>query len=604
MAMAWIRQRVLTACAVLAACGGDDVVPSDGDQTTSTSTGSAQVPDTTGSTTASTPDPVTTGDSDSTTDAPDPTTGGSDGPELPSPKIPTSTFVEVTEAAGLSFDPGRLQNAPHCIIDHVASPQGGDYCVPERFLGAVAVGDYDGDGWPDVYFTAIGRAGILMRNLGDGTFADATMAAGLDAAPRAGGIAWADIEGDGDLDLMLTNFGGLAHRLYVNDGHGHFADEAARRGVEFRSSRQHTGTGIAVGDYDRDGYVDLFIAQWRSSLIMGPSADYNRLLRNRGAEAPGYFEDVTAAQGFDFQAVAAEAGAVPGAYGFAPAFVDLDGDGWPELAVTGDYGTSRLFWNDEGTFVDGTDDSGVGTDKHGMGSAFGDYDGDGDLDWFVTAIELYDGTGGNRMYRNDGARAFTDVTDPLGVRNGGWGWGTSFFDAELDGDLDLTMAAGWPNQHFGEDPVRLWRNDGPDGPWPETTAAQNLLYTDGGRGLVTFDYDRDGDLDVLVHGNTESPALFRNDTDGGRWLVVDPVGEAANAEALNTVVRVQVDEDGPWQVRHVGVGSQLFGQGESEAHFGLGAEALRVHQVEVTWPSGATATRTQVPVDQRLTIAP
>ncbi len=546
----------------------------------------------------------TTSDDDTAAQTEGPTDDGSDGPNVPDPPTPTSTFVDVTEAAGLAFDLGDFHNPPDCLIDHIYAPQGGDYCVPERFLGAAAVADYDADGWPDVYVTRMERTGRLMRNLGDGTFADVTLEVGLASAPRAGGIAWVDIEGDGDLDLMLTGFGGLSHRLYVNDGHGQFADEAARRGVEFRASRQHTSTSIAVGDYDRDGYVDMFISQWRSTPVMGPAPDYNRLLRNRGAEAPGYFEDVTAEQGLDFQAVADAVGTVPGAYVFAPALVDLDDDGWLDLAVAADHRTSRLFWNDAGSFVDGTEASGVGTDKHGMGSAFGDYDGDGDLDWFVTAIELADGTGGNRMYRNDGARLFADVTDVLGVRNGGWGWGAAFFDSELDGDLDLVMTAGWPNLYFGQDPVRLWRNDGPGAQWPETTAAQNLLFDDNGRGIVTFDYDRDGDLDVFVLANSDPPVLFRNDTEGGRWLVVDPVGEAANTQALHAVVRVRVDEDGPWQTRHIGVGSQFHGQGETEAHFGLGAEPLRVHRVEVTWPSGATASLQDVPVDQRLTLAP
>lgn len=602
--MAWIDRRAPVACLVLAVCGDGEIVAAPDAGTTATTTDATTSHGTVADTGAGADDTASTAADTATEGGSDETTGGSDGPDLPSPPIPTSTFVDVTEAAGLSFDPGPLNHAPNCIIDHVFSAQNGDYCVPERFLGAAAVGDYDGDGWPDVYLTAINRPGGLFRNLGDGTFAEATRDAGLDVAPRAGGIAWVDIDGDGDLDLMLTAFGGLSHRLFVNDGQGHFIDQARRRGVEFLSTRQHTGTGIAVGDFDRDGYVDLFIAQWRSTPVMGDGPDYNRLLRNRGARAPGDFEDVTDTHGFDFQAVADAVGAVPGAYGFAPAFVDLDDDGWLDLALAADHGTSRLFWNENGTFVDGTDAAGVGTDKHGMGSTFGDYDGDGDLDWFVTAIELADGTGGNRMYRNDGGRLFTDVTDALGVRNGGWGWGAAFFDAELDGDLDLTMAAGWPNMAFDNDPVRIWRNDGPDGPWPETTADQQLFFTDNGRGVVTFDYDRDGDLDVLVHANTDSPALFRNDTSGARWLVVDPVGEDHNTEALNTVVRIQVDEDGPWQVRHVGIGSQYFGQGEAEAHFGVGPEALRVHRIEVTWPSGATATREQVPVGQRLEISP
>jgi hypothetical protein len=594
----------VAALLLAAACAPDETsvrTDDDGGSTSSGSSGtSGPVPmDSSGGVSLGTTGGEATGPLDDTSDS------GSPAMDVPPPVAPSTHFTDVTVEAKLDMDPGDFNTAPNCQLDFPAGPQEGDYCVPERFLGGVAVGDYDGDGWPDLYLTRLARPGVLMRNRGNGTFDDVTVQAGLTAPVRTGGVAWLDVEGDGDLDLMLSSFGSERHHLWINDGAGHFVDEALERGAAVLGRAVHVGTSIGVGDYDLDGYLDMFIGDWRTSIILGPSPNHNRLLHNLGEAAPGHFEDVTDAMGIDLQAVAAEAGAIPGAYGFAPAFVDLDGDGWPELALAGDYGTSRLWWNEGGTLVDGTVAAGVGTDHHGMGSTFGDYDGDGDLDWFVSAIETFDGLGGNRLYRNDGARTFVDVSEALGVRAGGWGWGAAFFDADLDADLDLALAAGWPNTAFGEDPVRVWRNDaGGEDAWPDVAIELGIDFTQGGRGLVPLDYDRDGDLDLLVVANTDPPALYRNDTVGTAWLQVDVAGPPGNPRGIGAVVRVRSEPDGPWQVRQIGVGSHLFGHGEAVAHFGLGPGTEPVAVVEVTWPGGAApVVRYDVGRDQRLLVA-
>jgi len=595
-----VRLGAAWAALVGVACGGEPSLGGepDGDVTSVDSGGSS----------AGDPLAASTGEDPTTADSGTERGGGgssSAGSETASPPVePGPHFVDVTAEAGLEFDPGELYAPPFCLVD-VAGGTGGDYCVPEHFLGAAAVGDYDDDGWPDVYMTRIDGPGLLLRNRGDGTFDDEAAAAGIEPPAVIGGAAWLDLEGDGDLDLMTTTLGAMRNYLYVNDGTGHFEEAALAHGVALVTGEVHVGTGIGVGDYDRDGYVDLFVGDWRPTLVLGPGVDHNRLLHNRGAEAPGHFEDTTADMRIDLQEVSLKQGALPGAYGFAPAIADLDGDQWPDLALAADYGTSRMYWNDgTGQLRDGTFDSGLMNDAHGMGSALGDLDGDGDLDWFVTAIWSLGAPQGNRLFRNDGERRFVDVTDDYGVREGGWGWGAAFFDLEHDGDLDLVMAAGWPSAGFQADPVRLWLNEGA-GPWPEVAVARGIDFQRGGRGVVPFDYDGDGDLDLLVHANTEPPALYRNDGASGSWLAVRAEGAGPNTRGLGARVRVQAQPDGPWQVRVVGVGSHLFGQEDAVAHFGLGAGAQPLHRVEVTWPaSGEVTVLEQVSRDQVLVVHP
>ena len=524
----------------------------------------------------------------------------------PPPVDPPPGFTVVTEAAGLALDPGPFHIPPFCVVDDVDDvDELGDFCIPERFLGAAAAGDYDGDGFPDLYLTTIDGPDRLMRNRGDGTFEDVTAAAGLDQPRATGGVAWADVEGDGDLDLVLTVLGAPRNYLYVNDGTGWFEEQGIERGVAVETGAVHLGMGIGVGDYDLDGWLDLFVADWHPDDPLGNSIDHNRLLRGMGAAAPGSFEDVTEAMGIELRALAPIVDAKAGSYGFAPAFVDLDDDGWPELTLAADFGTSRLWWNEGGVaFTDTTFASGLGTERNGMGSTFGDYDGDGDLDWFVSAIDTPKFPWlGNRMYRNEGGRLFTDVTDLLDLRHGGWGWGAAFLDLEHDGDLDLALAAGWPSTPYANDPVKVWRNDGPDGPWPDRAPALGVIFARQGRGLLPFDYDRDGDLDLLVIANTEIPALYRNDLATGHWLVVEVVGQAPNTRSLGARVRVQAHEGGGWQVREIGVGSHFFGQQEPLAHFGLGDDEAPLHRVEVTWPAtGQQVVLEGVARDQRLVV--
>jgi len=512
-------------------------------------------------------------------------------------------FEDVTAEAGLEYVHHIPTEAPDCIF------QAGQFCEPERISGGAAVGDVDRDGDPDLFVTRLDAPDILFRNMGDGHFVDATNVSGLAGFDlQSNGAAFADVDGDGDLDLYVTVFGDAGdpvnnrNYLFINDGQGAFQEEALARGAAIESPSQRRGFSVVFGDYDRDGFVDLHVSEW---LPFGIS--HSRLLHNRGAAAPGFFEDVTDAAGVNLQQSDA----------FGGAFSDLDADGWPDLAIAADFGTSRLFWNNgDGTFTDGTVASGVGTDENGMGSTFGDIDADGDLDWFVTSIFDPEATcdfvvcnwgyTGNRLYRNDGNRSFSDATDRAGVRDGYWGWGAAFFDYDNDGDLDLAMTNGvdFPGSVvedvYNQDPMRLWENDG-SGTMTEISGRAGLTDTGAGKGLVVFDYDLDGDLDLFVVNNPGAPRLYRN-TGGrrGSWLRVVARGQWGNTEGLGARVTVYSSLRTPVQVREIGTSTHFLGQSERVAHFGLGGHPKRIRRVTVKWPSGRVQTFRNIATNQTL----
>jgi hypothetical protein len=510
-------------------------------------------------------------------------------------------FVDATLAAGVDYLQHAPETAPDCIFG---------FCETDRMTGGAAVADVDGDGDLDLFVTRLDAHDLLFRNDGNGSFTDVSLSAGFSAwVLQSNGPVFGDIDNDGDPDLFVTTLGtGSAPNdrdyLFLNDGTGSFTEAAVARGAAGVDTDPRVGFSATFGDYDRDGWLDLHTTEWTSSGTV-----HMRLLHNLGPTSPGFFSDTTASAGV----------ALVGVFGFASSFTDLDGDSWPDLAIAADFGTSRLFWNDgDGTFTNGTTAAGVGTDENGMGSTFGDYDGDGDLDWFVTAI--HDASGscpnlscgwgdtGNRLYRYDGARVFSDQTDAKGVREGHWGWGSAFFDYDNDGDLDLVMTNGviFPDSstedHFNGDPIRFWRNDGA-GVMTEVSLSAGLTDTRSGAGLLVFDYDEDGDLDLFVVNNGDSPVLYRND--GGNansWLRVRANGGASNRDGIGVIVRVRASAAGAVQLHEIGSTTHFLGQSERIAHFGLGPAAGPVHEVELEWPSGATTLLTNVPANQLLVV--
>jgi hypothetical protein len=470
------------------------------------------------------------------------------------------------------------------------------YCRQEpQQVGGVAAGDFNGDGWPDLYVTRLRLPNLLYRNQQDGTFEEVAESAGVNLESSSAGCAWLDVDNDGDLDLhVVTLFD--RNYLYVNDGARGFTEEAEARGLagEFGD----TSSSIVVGDYDLDGDVDVFVAEWPLSATVT-----NRLHRNDGS---GFFEEVTAAVGLEGD----------NALVFAGGFVDYNDDGRVDLLLAGDFGTSRVYRNLGQGFANVAGAVGAGTDENGMGSALADYDGDGDIDWFVTSI--YDpedtcaehtcrwGATGNRLYRNDNG-TFADVTDDLGVRDGGWGWATTFLDFDNDADLDLIMTAGIDyrcdevDDPFSDDPMRLWRNDG--GTMVDVAQEVGLTTRRSGKGLAVLDYDRDGHLDVFVANNGDEPAFYRNSGSSGSWLQVELRGTTSNSFGLGSRIRVQVGSNGTVQHSAIHGHSNCMSHDEPVAHFGLGPGVTMVDRIEIDWPStDQTQVLQNIAANQRITV--
>jgi enediyne biosynthesis protein E4 len=477
--------------------------------------------------------------------------------------------------------------------------QFGFFGEPDMMAGGGAGGDVDGDGDVDLFVLRgdLGPARLFV-NQGDGTFVDQAPAAGLDIVGGIpNGAAFADLDGDGSLDLFVGGVSpdGLSTtppRLFFNDGHGHFTERTAFSGV---TSIRDTWSA-AFADYDRDGDLDIALGHWNK---VAPGGGH--LWRNRG---DGHFDDVDVPAGIAPAYAATDKS-------FTPNFADIDSDGWPDLLMAGDFGTSKVFRNlKNGKFANVTPPS--ITDENGMGAAVGDYDNDGDLDWFVSSIWDPDGhqdgefwgITGNRLYRNPGNGIFEDATTVAGVRQGYWGWGSCFADFDNDGDLDLFHVNGMPfiatAQEFFQDPSRLFVANG-DGTFTERSVDLGVADKGQGRGVVCADFDRDGDLDLYVTNNNGPTRLFRNDGgNAGHWLDVRLHGAAPNTWAVGA--RIYATTGSLTQMRELSAGNNFLSSNPIEAHFGLGAAAA-VDELRIVWPDGSEEIRHGVAANQRLVLA-
>jgi hypothetical protein len=508
----------------------------------------------------------------------------------------TPAFTDVTSDAGV-------------VAVHDPSPQFvlSQFDLSPMTAGGLA-GDFDNDGWQDLYVIISGTLpDQLFINNGDGTFTDEAAAWGVDYAHMGLGGAVGDYNGDGWLDIFLTSIGPATdgpdighHVLYRNNGNGTFTDVAADMGVQTISTESPDGFGAAFGDYDLDGDLDLAVVGWI------PTGDQNKLFRNDGDT----FTDVTASAGFGLDDM-------DDIRGFSPAFADMNGDRYPELLIAADFGTSHYFINDgDGTFTEYTAESGTGLDGNGMGHFIADLNGDGLFDWYVTSIYSPDsgllgvpGTG-NMLYMNQGNHVFQEQSIPVGVNDGGWGWGTVPVDIEHDGKLDIVETNGWAQWNHGEpewqnEQTYVWSQQ--DGFVFQDVAALCGITHDGyGRGMLNFDYDNDGDQDLVIFSLNDSLVLYRNDLDldagNTSWLRVfldtsATPGLAPNGFGSTVVATV----DGVSQHRMIVGGAHYLSHSELSAHFGLGS-ADTIDELRVEWNNGAVTVLQDVAVDRTIVI--
>ncbi len=522
------------------------------------------------------------------TAAPAPPPGPPPPPPPPPAFVPQTTFTNVSAMTGIthSFSIATLNTAD-----------------PAQIGGGLAAADVDRDGDIDLYFVGgDGQPNAFYRNDGNNQFTDIAAASALDVTHLGSGPAFADIDADGDLDLFVGAVEGDPIYLFRNDG-GVFTDITANSGLLITADNTMSAS---FSDYDLDDDLDLILAHWGHD----PSPDTETIWQNNG---DGTFVSTSIPSGIADQLIT-DAG-LPGLfdYTFAPMMSDIDRDGDPDILFASDFTTSKVFLNNgDETFTDITDKD-VIIDRNGMGSAAGDYDNDGDMDWYVTSIfetdPGEDPNPGNRLYRNDGNGVFEDVTDAAGVADGGWGWAVCMEDFDNDGDLDIFHVNGWeqidprdaggPND-YTFDQVRYFESQG-DGTFVEAAEEAGLIDTGQGRGVACFDSDRDGDLDLVITNNQdlESVVVYRNDLAGNRhYLAIKLNGAGLNSDAVGAMI--EVSGGGRTQLREIRASNHFVSQNPAEAHFGLGS-ATSV-DITISWPGGGQTILNGVAADQYLVV--
>jgi hypothetical protein len=467
--------------------------------------------------------------------------------------------------------------------------------VNEWIMGGIGVGDFNNDGWPD-FFVPRGGAGTdrIYINQGNGTFINAALAWAVSFAHAGNGVACADFDRDGDTDIFVSSYGTGSdnlgqvgkHRLYRNQGTT-FVEVAASLGVNASATTGSVANGAAWGDYDLDGDLDLAMAGW-SSTHAG-----NRLFRNDGAG----FVDATP----PFLLNTAT-------WGFQPAIVDITGDGFPELLYAADFETGRAFRNlANGQFALATTEFGLGIDDFGMGHTIGDFDRDGRVDYFVTSIHMdVPNAGmfnGNTLYMQQAAGNFVESASARGLTDAGYGWGTAAVDFDHDGWEDLVVVNGRNAGEWASEQEYIFRNLG-GAQFARIGAASGINLAADTRAVAPIDYDRDGDMDLLMVVNAGALKLYRNDsTMAGRWLQVSlsaGAGSRCAPHGLGAVV--ECTAGGVVQKRWIHGGSGYNSNGEYLAHFGIPTQKGTL-AVKIDWPSGQTAVLSGVAANQRLSVA-
>ncbi|MCR9270157.1 MAG: CRTAC1 family protein [Hyphomonadaceae bacterium] len=476
-----------------------------------------------------------------------------------------------------------------------------------QFAGGGAIGDVDGDGDLDIFIVP-GNTGpnLLYLNQDGSGFVEDAASAGLAytksaiATHRQSGPVFGDLDGDGDLDLFLGGLEGDPSQVFRNDGFGQFTDVTSGSGFDFMSSPYTISA--ALGDYDGDGDLDLAMAHWGTPRDQNNPGETETLWRNDSTTSTIRFTAVSRSAGISEELGLDRSGGALGEdhdYTFAPGFADIDGDGDQDLLSVADFGSSRVFLNNgDGTFTNITDPTRI-TDTNGMGAAIGDYDGDGDLDWFVSSID------GNRLYRNTGGN-FDFPPEAIDVAQGDWGWGSCFADFNADGRLDIYQTNGWDaenppaNSTYVDDASKLWMSNA-DGSFNDMASVSNMLDREQGRGVICDDFDADGDVDVLLLTlDDQQAALFwTNELTDAKTLSVELNGTSPNTYAVGAIISATVGTT--TQTRLVGVNSNFISHNSTIQYFGFG-DATMIDTLRVEWPDGAVTEQSNVTTNQRLTL--
>jgi enediyne biosynthesis protein E4 len=484
--------------------------------------------------------------------------------------------------------------------------------------------DYDNDGYMDLYCVQSGRypwsksgpkaGNVLYHNNGDGTFTDVTKQAGVGGTGYGMGCTFGDYDNDGYTDIYVTNYG--PNVLYHNNGDGTFTDVTAKAGV----GDPRWSTGAAFLDYNNDGHLDLYVANYldfkpeaKRSMVSeregyryfpGPrdyDAEADTLYRNNG---DGTFTDVTRQAGV-YNTIGKGLGVVA---------TDCDGDGWMDILVANDRTPRNLFHNNrDGTFTDIALPSGIAYDRGGnaqgsMGVDSADYDNDGKMELVVTNMVME----GSALFHATGKELFDDIGRVAGITDCSVryvGWGVGFFDYNNDGDRDLLIVNGHVQDYidvlsdsvtYAQEPLML-ENVG-RGRFADVSARMGPAFRQRrvGRGAAFADYDNDGDIDVAIQSSNRPIVLLRNE--GGNrnnWLEVKLVGSRSNRSAVGA--KVWVSAGGGTQIAEEKTGSSYLSQNDPRLHFGL-AQQREVRTLTVRFPSGTVRSFSNLPVNHLVVV--
>jgi enediyne biosynthesis protein E4 len=502
-------------------------------------------------------------------------------------------FTDVTTAAG---------------IKHVFKVYEG------MFGGGACVIDFNNDGYEDVYITGGMNDDVLYKNNGNGTFTNVFGQAGLGITKNfvTQGVTSADVNRDGFVDLFITTITRRDRKepiprainlLFLNNGNGTFRDATAEYGLDQTLS---FSTGASFGDFNADGWPDLYVGNYfneykgklsvinDNTVVEANQIAKGFLLMNEGGKR---FRDVYAEYGLDYRG-----------FGFGAVFTDFDNDGDQDLFVNHDFGYKRtpdmLLENHypEKSFTDVGKEKGMDLKINSMGTAVGDYNNDGLMDYFMTNIKF------NYFMVNQGAgKPFVNKAKELGMDFFSISWGANFADFDHDGDVDLFVSNGDLNPNCV--PMANFYFENLGNKFEDHARAVGLADYGIGRGSVVFDYDNDGDLDLLVVNqeavlpNYPVPSLtklFRNDSVKGNWIKIALKGVQAETHGIGS--KIEVEAGGIKMIREIdGGGSSHLSQNSIIAHFGL-AKAAKIDKITVCWTGGNKQILTNVSVNQLITI--